>query len=302
MALRILKATDTLTVERLIATIYAAPGLGKTSIGYTAEAPLLLDFDGGAYRAANRGDTVQVKSWEDVAGITADDLKPYKTLVMDTAGRALDHLSADIIANNPKMGRGGALTLQGFGELKAKFIGYTKLIRSFGLDIVLLVHSDEQKNGDEVNERLDVQGGSKNEIYKVSDLMGRLKIENGRRILNFSPTDTAFGKNPAGFPKLEVPSFASEPRFLAKVLADAKAALNQQTEEQKRVATELADWGAKFEEATDPDALNALIGEVANKANPEVRENAGRLLVQVGRAKGFMFDKKAKTFKVAEAA
>lgn len=302
MSLRILKATDTLTVERLIATIYAAPGLGKTSIGYTAEAPLLLDFDGGAYRAANRGDTVQVKTWDDVASITADDLKAYKTLVMDTAGRALDHLSADIIANNPKMGRGGALTLQGFGELKAKFIGYTKLIRSFGLDIVLLVHADEQKNGDEIIERLDMQGASKNEIYKVSDLMGRLKIENGKRILNFSPTDTAFGKNPAGLPKLDVPNYASDPHFLASVLRDTKAALNWQTEDQKKVAAELADWGAKFDEATTHDQLNGLIDEVATKASENVRLNAGRLLVQTGKLKGFVYDKGSKRFQQKAAA
>jgi hypothetical protein len=202
MTLRITKASDPITVSQIIATIYAPPGVGKTSIGYTAEAPLLLDFDGGAYRAANRGDTVQVKAWADVSGITADDLKPYKTLVLDTAGRALDCLATDIIAGNPKLGRGGALTLQGFGELKARFIAFTKLIRSFGLDLVLLVHSDEQKSGDDIIERLDAQGGSKNEIYKVSDLMGRIKIEAGKRTLNFSPTDTAFGKNPAGFPKL----------------------------------------------------------------------------------------------------
>jgi hypothetical protein len=197
---------------------------------------LLLDFDGGAYRSANRGDTVQVKAWADVSGITADDLKPYKTLVLDTAGRALDCLAADIIAGNPKLGRGGALTLQGFGELKARFIAFTKLIRSFGLDLVLLVHSDEQKNGDDIIERLDAQGGSKNEIYKVSDLMGRIKIEAGKRTLNFSPTDTAFGKNPAGFPKIRCPTSAAEPHFLGKVIADTKAALNKQTAEQKKVA------------------------------------------------------------------
>jgi hypothetical protein len=293
--LRILKASDSITVEQIIATIYAAPGLGKTSTGYTAESPLLLDFDQGAYRAANRGDTVQVKAWSDVSSIAADDLKPYKTLVMDTAGRALDHLAADIIANNPKLGRGGALTLQGFGELKAKFIAYTKLIRSFGLDIVLLVHADEQKSGDDIIERLDAQGGSKNEIYKVSDLMGRLKIEGGKRTLNFSPTDTAFGKNPASFPKIPVPDFSTEPRFLANIISQTKTALNRQTEEQKKVASEMADWQARFDEFKTVEEFNGAIPEAA-KASEAVRENVGRLLVKLGKAKGFEFDRKAKTF------
>jgi hypothetical protein len=299
--LRILKASEPLTVEQIVVTIYAAPGLGKTSTGYTADSPLLLDFDQGAYRAANRGDTVPVKSWSDVSAITADDLKPYKTLVMDTAGRALDHLAADIITANPKMGRGGALTLQGFGELKAKFIAYTKLIRSFGLDIVLLVHADEQKSGDDIIERLDAQGGSKNEIYKVSDLMGRLKIETGKRMLNFSPTDTAFGKNPAGFPKIEVPDFATAPRFLAEIIGQTKASLNRQTEAKKKTASMMADWQAKFDGLTTVDEINAAIPDAA-KADEAVRDNVKRLLVKRGKALGFEFDKKAAAFKQPEQA
>jgi hypothetical protein len=139
--------------------------------------------------------------------------------VIDTAGRALDELSVSIIRENPKMGRGGALTLQGYGELKSRFTGWLKLMRSFGLDVVLVVHADEQRKGDELIERLDIQGGSKNEIYKSSDVMGRICWQDSKRVLNFSPTDTAFGKNPAQLPPLDVPHYAQEPTFLGDVLA-----------------------------------------------------------------------------------
>jgi hypothetical protein len=297
MPLKILKESDQLEVSQITLVVYAPPGVGKTSLGFTADAPLLLDFDKGAHRSRNRKDTVQVESWSDVASIGADDLRAYKTLVMDTAGRALDALTVDIIASNPKLGRGGALTLQGYGELKARFIAYTKLIRSFGLDIVLLAHSDEQRNGDDVIERLDVQGGSKNEIYKAADVMGRLAIKQGKRVLNFNPTDTAFGKNPAGFPELAVPDFSVEPTFLASVMSNTKAALNMETAAQQKVTSELADWQAKFDElAINPDAFNNMAKEVAAKASDAVKANAGRLLVKIGRAKGLAFEAKAKTF------
>jgi hypothetical protein len=302
MTLRILKASEPITVEQIVATIYAPPGIGKTSLAFTAASTLLLDFDNGAYRSANRGDSVPIKSWADVAGIAGEDLKPYKTLAMDTAGRALDHLAADIIAGNPKLGRGGALTLQGFGELKAKFIAYTKLIRSFGLDIVLIVHMDEQKNGDDIIERLDMQGASKNEIYKVSDLMGRLKIEGGKRVLNFNPTDTAFGKNPAGFQKLDVPNFATEPAFLATIIANTKAALNKQTAAQQAAGLELADWQAKFDEAKTAEDFNNMIPVIAKEASERSRDNVKRLLVKVAKNKGVAFDSKDKTFKQPVAA
>ena len=87
MALKILSASEPLPVEQLVVAIYGQPGIGKTTLAFTAEAPLLLDFDKGAYRAVGRKDTVQIESWPDVTNITEADLAPYKTVIVDTAGR-----------------------------------------------------------------------------------------------------------------------------------------------------------------------------------------------------------------------
>lgn len=297
MTLRILKASDPLEVKQLVTCIYAQPGIGKTSLAFTSEAPLLLDFDKGAHRSAFRKDTVQVSSWADVAAINAEDLKPYKTIVLDTAGRALDALGVDIIAKNPKMGRGGgALTLPGFGELKDRFKAYTALVRSFGLDLVLIVHSDEQRSGDEVIERLDVTGGSKNEIYKSADLMGRIMMRGGKRVLTFNPSDTAFGKNPAELPEFEVPHLAQDPHFFARIIADTKTALNRQSAAQQHAAQVLADWQAKFGELATVESFNDMIGTVRDSAPEDMRENVGRMLTKAAKSKGFAFDKKAGHF------
>lgn len=295
MTLRITKATDTIEVKNLTVCIYATPGIGKSTLGFTAEAPLLLDFDKGAYRAGNRRDTVQIESWNDVTSIAPADLAPYKTVIVDTAGRALDTLTSAIIAENPKMGRGGALTLQGFGELKARFIAWTKLICSFGLDVVLVAHSDEQRNGDELIERLDVQGGSKNEIYKAADVMGRLYLHSGRRMLNFSPTDTAFGKNPAQLPPLEVPHYTAEPVFLGQVLGRIKGELNRQSDAQQKASSILADWKAKIDEAATAEDFNKLI-PLTQGADEAVRDNVKRVLTSAAKKRGFTFDKKAAAF------
>lgn len=261
MALKIVRAAEPITVNRLNVVLYGPPGLGKSSIAFTADAPLLLDFDGGAHRAANRKDIVPVASWSDVAGITADDLAPFKTVIVDTAGRALDTLTADIIRLNPKHGRGGALTLQGYGELKSRFIAFTKLINGFGKDVVLLAHMDEQRNGDELIERLDVQGGSKGEIYKAADAMGRLVIENGQRWLKFSPTDAAFGKNPGQLEPLPVPHFTAPEfdGFLARVIQTTKDRLNELTEEQRKAVAAQDGLRKALGEANDADGINALL-------------------------------------------
>lgn len=294
MALKITKASDPIEVKTLAACIYATPGIGKSTLGFTADRPLLLDFDKGAYRAGNRGDCVEVEYWSDVTKITRDDLQPYKTLVVDTAGRALDALTVDIISENPKLGRGGALTLQGYGELKSRFTAWMKLIRSFGLDVILISHADEQRKGDEIIERLDIQGGSKNEIYKSADVMGRLYLEGGKRVLNFSPSDTAFGKNPAQLPPLEVPHY-SQGAFLGDVLSKIKTKLNEMSAEQQEVAKILTDWKSKIDEAVSVEDFNKLIPET-QQADERARDNVKRLLVSAAKSKGIDFDAKAKSF------
>src|SRR6185312_2772849 len=153
--------------------------------------------------------TVLVTAWGDVSSITAEDLAPFKTVIVDTAGRALDSITADIIRTDPKGHKNGALTLPGYGVLKTRFTTFLKLLNSFGKDVVLIAHMDEQRNGDDIIERLDVQGGSKGEIYKAADAMGRLVISNGKRQLRFSPTDAAFGKNPGQLEPLDVPDMAA---------------------------------------------------------------------------------------------
>lgn len=293
MALKITRAADPIKVDRLNMVIYGPPGIAKTSVAFTAASPLLLDFDQGSHRAANRKDVVRVSEWSDVAGMTAEDLAPFKTIVVDTAGRALDALSVDIIRVNPKHGRGGALTLQGFGELKARFGAFLKLLNSFGKDVVLVAHMDEQRNGDDVIERLDVQGGSKGEIYKAADAMGRIAIVNGQRWLRFSPTDAAFGKNPGQLEPLAIPAAAAPEfsDFLAKVIQQTKDRLNELTEAQRDAQSKIIAFRTSTMNATTADEITALMGQA--KAGGE---SFKALLMKRAKELGLTFDKVAGKF------
>lgn len=288
MALRIVKSSDPIRVERLNVCLYGAPGTGKTSMAFTAEAPLLLDFDQGAHRAANRKDIVRVTAWGDVADLTAEDLAAYKTVVVDTAGRALDVLTADIIRRNPKAGRGGALTLQGYGTLKAEFVAWLKALNACGKDVVLIAHMDEQRNGDDIIERLDVQGGSKGEIYKAADAMGRVAVKGGARTLNFNPTDAAFGKNPGHLDAMEIPHPDKAPDFLATVIARIKDKLNALTEEQREAQEVLESWRNIIAELQDADDFNDKAEGI--KKAPKA---AQALFSAAAKAKGLIADKAA---------
>lgn len=294
MALRITKAAEPITVERLNVCIYGQPGAGKTSLAFTADAPLLLDFDNGAHRAANRKDTVRVSAWPDVADMSGDDLEPYRTVIVDTAGRALDALTADIIRRNPKAGRGGALTLQGYGTLKAEFVAWLKALNSYGKDVVLIAHMDEQRNGDDLIERLDVQGGSKGEIYKAADAMGRVSIKSGARTLNFNPTEAAFGKNPGQLEPLAIPHPDRDPAFLAGVIQKIKARLNEQTAEQLAAQEVLESWRERVQEMQSLEAFNRALPEI--KDAPKA---AKALLATAAATAGYVFDKAAGVYAVA---
>lgn len=257
--LKIVKASEPIVVERMNVCIYAPPGVGKTSLAFTADTPLLLDFDKGSHRAKNRKDVVSPNSWADVTEITAEDFAPYKTVIVDTAGRALDSLTADIIKANPKMGRGGALTLQGYGELKSKFAAWLKMLNAFGKDVILIAHMDEQRSGDEVIERLDVQGGSKGEIYKSVDAMGRVFMRGKERVIDFSPRENSFGKNPCGLDVIPFPDPETNPAFMGQLIADMKQKLNQLSAEQKAAQGEVEEWVMALEDFSTPEDFNRCL-------------------------------------------
>lgn len=295
--LKITRAADPIRVDRLNMVIYGPPGIAKTSLAFTSADPLLLDFDKGSHRAANRKDVVRVDAWSDVTSITAEDLAPFKTVIVDTAGRALDALTADIIQANPKHGRGGSLTLQGYGELKARFGAFLKNLNSFGKDVVLIAHMDEQRNGDDVIERLDVQGGSKGEIYKAADAMGRLVIVNGQRWLRFSPTDAAFGKNPGQLEPLQVPHFESPEfaNFLAGVIQTTKDKLNALTEDQMAAQAEQEWFRTTLPTITTAEHLNGLLGRAKSAGQ------ACKIMVRDrAKALGLVFDDSTKVYVEAQ--
>lgn len=287
MSLKITKSDEPIEVKNICFTIYSQPGLGKTSLAFTASKPLLLDFDEGSYRAVDRKDVVQIEKWADVAGITADDVTDFDTIVIDTVGKALDFLAADIIASNKRFAYGGALNQQGWGQLGVRFRAFLSLLKRLGKDVVLVSHMDEKSDGDAIKERLKIQGGTKDVVLVDSDVIARISIYNRERHLVFSPTDTSFGKDPANLSDVVIPdaSDADFADFLSQTIAKVKEGLNKLSEAQIARKGEV-DWFADaLPEIKDADGINALLGR-SKKAGRDVAK------MVVGRADelGLIFD------------
>jgi phage nucleotide-binding protein len=291
--LKITTAADPIPVNRITMALYGDPGVGKTTLAFSARKALLFDFDNGAHRATNRQDVVRVAKWADVDAVTASDLEPYDTIVVDTAGRMLDALSADIIANDAKLGKGGVLSQQGWGRLKQRFTAWLKMLNTSGKDVVLIAHGTEKMDGETVNARLDVQGGSKDEIYKSVDAMGRVYIKSGKRVLCFDPTESAFGKNPGQFGLLEIPS-PIPADFLAGIIADTKASLNKQTEAMAEATAEIEEWRGIIAKLSTADDFNKRLERVKDKSQP-----IKKLFSDAANAAGLTFNKKVGEYEAA---
>ena len=301
MPLKITKSSDPIEVKNITLLIWGQPGVGKSSTAFTSANVLMLDCDNGAYRSAFRKDAVQVDSWNDIANISADDLKGYDTVAVDTVGRLLDFLAADIISSNPKMGSRGALSLQGYGQLKSQFAAWAKRLRTMGKDIVMIAHDKEEKRGDDTVFRPDIQGGSYGEVFKVADAVGYLYMSEKGRTLDFNPTAKWEGKNVAALPPLMIPDYRAEPAFLAGVIQQIKDSMNQLSAEGKMIADMVAHERKVIEAAVSAEDLNKLIDR-SNGLLDAAQAPVKRLIMTHAKTLGIEFDKKAGAFVEVQAA
>lgn len=298
MALKITKSTDEVKVERLKTLIYGTPGSGKTSLAFTADKPLLLDFDAGSYRAGNRQDTVEVETWQDVSGISPDDLKSYNAVIIDTAGRMLDIMSLHLIATDYNARkRDGTLSIQGFGKLKSMFDSFMSKLIAMKKDVILIAHEKEKKVRSGQEEitvfRPDIQGGSLNVVKRSMDLIGYLHVENNKRVLNFNPTETTFGKNSSALPVLDVPDITEidYDTFLQNVLTRSKTYLNQQSKSN----TEFYDFKRKIAKAQSPVDFDKIAGEISKK-DAGLKKMLRTLILERGKQVGVEYNPEAKKF------
>ena len=264
MGLNIITAKEPIHIETIITFIYGDPGLGKTSLGFSAKNPILFDFDQGAHRSGHfRKDAVQIKQWSEVANFTAADLADYDTIIIDTVGRCLESIVDFLRSDSKNLRRGSSeLSIQGYGKLSSIFKSWLQLLRSMGKDIVLLAHTSEDKDGDNVIKRPDAIGGSKKEMYKVADQMAYLTQERGQngmeRRLNFVPSDSYHAKDSGAIGNVIMTDLDKNPEQLANIIQQAKDHINSLTDAALKTQQELDEFRSNVMDAETPERLNEL--------------------------------------------
>ena len=261
--IRIVNATEPISVESIVLMIYGQPGIGKTSIAFTSEAPLCLDFDKGSHRSKFRKDSVSASSWDDTKDLSEEDLALYQTIVVDTVGRALEALSREIIRSNPKMGQAdGALTIQGYGSLKARFAAWLSTLRSFGKDVILVAHEKEDKKGDDLIVRPDITGGSYGEVFRSADAVGYANIVNRKPVLHFCASDDILAKGPRTLGDIAIPNLEQDPTFCARIIDEIKGELGKMSESSAEAKKRVEEIRVVVESAQNPEALTQLVTEL----------------------------------------
>jgi hypothetical protein len=295
--MKIIKGTDSIPVDHPVFLIFGQPGIGKSSLGYSAKDPLLLDFDKGAHRAANRRDSLVIDAWKDVAELmeSPDALDPYASLTVDTVGRCLDVMTAHIAHTDPKKAPGGNLSLQGWGTLKTNFRMWMAALRAKGKDVVLIAHDKEDKDGDSRIIRPEIVGASYSEVMKCADFVGYMYMAGRRRILDFNPTEKWVGKNPAGWEPFEVPPVTKAQGFMADLFEKGRAALGAMSEESALIVRQVETWRETIAAYTTAKQFNEAIPVIKATA-PIVQAQASKLLMDAAHDKKIGFDKAKKAF------
>lgn len=298
MGLNIVTSMQPLNVENIITFIYGDPGIWKTSLAFTAKNPILFDFDKGAYRASNRKDTVQIGSWQEVATFTAQDLANYDTIIIDTAGRALDMISDNLKSDSRNTTRGGQLSMQGYGKLGGIFTDWLKMLRGMGKDIVLLAHASEDKDGDNVIKRPDMVGGSKKEAYKVADMMAYMTTQQGQngdvKMLNFRPSSTYLAKDSGQIGNVQIIPMKDSPNQLANIIQATKDHINSLSAEAAKAHKELDDLRNDLLDAETTSDLDEIKADL--KDSHPLRKEMVKSIMSRSKALGFTYDKPSDSF------
>lgn len=254
----ILKKTDVRPERPVIVMLYGVPGCGKTSIATTANNPVIIDTDRGADRAVQVIDTLAAQRWQDILEVT-EDLKEYKTIIIDTAKTMLDEfLSVYVCEQNYKLRTN---SLKRFGEMASEFSAFVSRLQTFGTDLIFICHDKESQEGDIIKHSPDCTGSSKNYLQQKADQIGYVSSVNGHRTISFQPKDNFVGKDVAGIGSVQIPDYGSEEfgTFMAGIIGRVKKSIQGKSEAQRKASELVASLREQLAAVIDNDGATALI-------------------------------------------
>lgn len=249
------RSTDALPVSSTIVLIYGQPGIGKTSLAITAATPILIDADNGQGRAAFRVDAETQPTWQSVAALLSEraEMSMYNTVVIDTVGRLAELAMEYIAAKYPRMYNSETYkpSQEGYGMLKGLMGGVLRSLRDMGKDVVLIAH----ENDDDECREPKITGSTAALVKEIADLIGYYSLVDGRRVVDFRPSSSHWGKDSAGLGAMEIAPITASSTTMADMIAAYKA----HQAKVSAASAEVMEAIERYKEAiASADSLNAL--------------------------------------------
>lgn len=283
---------EPLEIKTFFAVLYGLPGVGKTSLSFTAPGNVLhLNFDRGLHRAIqkNRPTSMDVTDFSGFyEALRGAEFEAYvrdngiKTVVIDTAGKLLDDFIAPFLIKTDmkNANHAGGLTLQGYGALKTVFSAIKSRLQTFGVNTVCVCHAKEVGDGQNLRFDLAVSGGSSDVLHSTADLIGFVSVRpDGQRQVNFNATAQTIGKAIGRLDPVAIPDADSEgyDTCLADIFAKVAANVRGGSERQIAFREKLDGWNLKIADCESAADFNALAADLKKIPESEaVLKNAVR--------------------------
>ena len=290
----IIRKEEQLPLRSVFTVIYGQAGTGKTSLANTAKSPILIDCDKGADRAVNRTDTLVASTWDDILK-DEKELANYKTVIIDTAKAVLDDFLTVWAENKDYRLKTNKLKL--FGEIGTQFKSFVNRCRALDIDIIVISHVKEEKDGDITKLSPDVTGQSKELIIRLADQIGYVSMVNGQRTISFDPADNRVGKNTAKIDDVVIPDSTSPEfdNFMDSFTQRVKDAIQRLTQDQQQAIAVARDIQAKIEAVKTAKEMNALLDDV-NKLPIGQQKAIKTNMMAKGKSIGIAINKETKLF------
>ncbi|MCL2480148.1 MAG: ATP-binding protein [Spirochaetaceae bacterium] len=258
----------------LVMVVYGKGGVGKTTFAATAPDPLILDFENGTKYLGERGFNIQVvriQDWFKEADKKdlSEVIKPFKTIILDPLGEAMEKLiNGNTLSGAKYRQHDGSLTMSGWGEAKKQMRNFIKWLRDSGKNIILVAHVSEEKNGEELVNRIQVATKLREEIPNIVDVisyMGVKTLEGKQLRLLYTPRqgDLFDSKDRTG--RIPVTIEISEENGFQDFLSAMKPV--------KKEIKEPVKTPEKKEEKTDPKKNNDVVTEILKEGAALIKQH-----------------------------
>jgi hypothetical protein len=246
---------------------------------------------------------------EVLSDIASPAIKDYETIVIDTGGSFVTYLQDWAMKENPAVNtqKNGAISLKGFGAVKAEFIRFSNYVRDIlNKNLIYVFHSVEEKDKEgNPMQRLLCEGSARNLVWQPADLGGYIQMIGNKRTISFTPEQEFFAKGCYGIEgRKEIPTLSPTDKndFLTRLFEEAKENLKKESEvflPVKQKYEEVMEQAKDIVEAAQTaDDVNKAVEELQKLDHALTSKKESALLLhEKATSLGLTYDKTSKTYR-----